>query len=196
MKKNIFIITILTIITLSLQSRVWILDEANNGAMSNDWTAPTWRHSHSVNVEGNLYTDFQSPFFREGPGGTHFIAEGENSDFRPEEGWVLLAAELGNSNFPTRQPWVLLYNTQRGLIRHIFKNISRYNNVTATITRADMISNSNTGILRHINTNRGYFIAHDQRNEFAGSNIKTKIINPFATMNGFLQTFMSVMTET
>ena len=63
MNKIILIGIMLIIVTLNLHSSIWIVDERNFPAMTNDWRSPTWAYIYRHDDGRVLHRHWTSPFF-------------------------------------------------------------------------------------------------------------------------------------
>lgn len=78
-----------------------------------------WQSSHyKLYIEGNETITHQSPFYSYGTTHLNDISQGEDADFKPEDGWCLYGVEFGQpavamSGFPVFG----LYNEYLGLLR-------------------------------------------------------------------------------
>jgi hypothetical protein len=146
---------------LALDGTEWILDEAT-GYQVNDWRSPVWIIT-SISYDENRDRTI-SPFYSFGASINDEIAFGANSDFQPDDGWVLLHAYLGNSLgsfIHLLNPYVVLYNKERGIVRYFFKKREESSHSQAF---AQMRAFSNTGILSSIHTNEHFILSLDKLN--------------------------------
>ncbi|MCL2064607.1 MAG: hypothetical protein FWG98_09605, partial [Candidatus Cloacimonetes bacterium] len=163
MKTLFLMIALVMIFTLNAQiGQTWIYDAADLSEHPINWRAQWWKVSHSGTEQELLL----SPFFadtEEYPS-LAFVAKGTSSDFRPEDGWVLIRAYLGDSRYPLPQndensPVVILYNLHTGIIRyfaHANTNRVDYYQAIARITNM-----YDTGLLSAINTNQPFLRSKD-----------------------------------
>lgn len=159
MKKIIFLIAFLSVYLLNAQT--WIYDKNNPEYNQNDWRAPIWGFCSSVDGALDVHNTI-SPFYHYDETNLDFLANGEDSDFQPTEGWVLMYANLGDRTISPSNidPKVVLYSKERGIIRFFFKKMISSNHTKAY---AQLSASSNSGLLSTITGEGEQIYALDQR---------------------------------
>ena len=114
-----------------------------------DWRTPNWEIYTITNVLG-VGNSFPSPFSSQNNPNTQSLPQPPNpqtglddTDWQPEDGWVLLKKDLGTDDaHRTNQPYVLLYNKHTAVVRAFFLVVQQFsantsgstNTTDATIT--------------------------------------------------------------
>ena len=182
LKKTFIMLLLLSITVCSFSQTSWIFDNDAPQDNQGDWRSPIWVFRYWNTTQSTFdEIPWTSPFYITNYTWLDKIAEEEDSDFQPSEGWFLLTANLGSSITQSDiNPYVVLYNKETGLIRYFFKN---FYTDTSNLRQAfaQIRAEGNSGLLSVITSDDEFIYALDKKFSVNSSNKLAKYIPDYST---------------